>query len=62
MKQETLLKRSISSDVKSTINRFEKLNPNDIYALLEQLDEWIFCYCDEIEFNCLKYKTIGGST
>ena len=27
MKQETRLKRSISSAVKSTINQFEKLNP-----------------------------------
>ena len=50
MKQETRLKRSISSAVKSTINQFEKLNPNDRYALLEELGEWIFCDYDEIEF------------
>ena len=62
MKQETRLKRSISSAVKSTINRFEKLNPNDRYALLEELGEWIFCDYDEIEFDWLNYKTIGGST
>ena len=61
MKQETRLKRSISSAVKSTINQFEKLNPNDRYALLEELGEWIFSDYDEIEFDWLNYKTIGGS-
>ena len=61
MKQETRLKRSISSAVKSTINQFEKLNPNDRYALLEELGEWIFYDYDEILFDWLNYKTIGGS-
>tara|TARA_E500000331_G_C16918865_1_gene566805 strand:- start:435 stop:590 length:156 start_codon:yes stop_codon:yes gene_type:complete len=51
MKQEKRLKRSISSAVKSTINQFEKLNPNDRYSLLEELGEWIFCDYDEIEFD-----------
>tara|TARA_Y100001968_G_C19088456_1_gene586475 strand:+ start:492 stop:689 length:198 start_codon:yes stop_codon:yes gene_type:complete len=37
MKKETRLKKSIISAVKSTINRFETLNPNDRYALLEEL-------------------------
>ena len=61
MKQETRLKRSISFAVKSTINQCEKLNPNDRYALLKELGEWIFCDYDEIEFNWLNYKTNGGT-
>ena len=62
MKQETRLKRSVNSAVKSTIHRFGKLNPTDRYALLEELGEWIFCEYEELELDWLNYQQCGGSS
>jgi len=62
MKQETRLKRSVNSAVKSTIRRFAKLNPTDRYALLEELGEWIFCEYEELELDWLNPEFKGGSS
>tara|TARA_B100001996_G_scaffold133158_1_gene101344 strand:- start:2771 stop:2965 length:195 start_codon:yes stop_codon:yes gene_type:complete len=62
MKQETRLKRSVDSAVKSTIERFGKLNPTDRTALLEELGEWIFFEYEELELDWLNPLNKEGAS
>tara|TARA_B100001250_G_scaffold277042_1_gene239508 strand:+ start:737 stop:1018 length:282 start_codon:yes stop_codon:yes gene_type:complete len=60
MRKKTRIKKTFTNAVETTIKRFSKIKENDRYALLEKIDEWIFCDYDEIEINYLKNKKYEG--
>ena len=57
-KKKSRLHKTIDSAVATTIKRFSKLEPNDRFALLEEMGEWIFCEYEELEIDYLKHKKI----
>ena len=55
-RKKSRLHETVDHAVANTIKRFSKLEPDDRYALLEEMGEWIFCEYDELEIDYLKHK------
>ncbi len=61
-RRKSRLKKSVSVAVQNTIKRFSKLKPEDRFALLEELGEWVFCPYEDIEpLDWLDYQKCRGS-